>query len=456
MWKRSITLRLTLFFATVSTAVLLGFGYLVVRAVEAHFEEQDLMLLKPKLDLAVEVASNLQSPEQFALLPEQLHIALVHEDMAVMIATPDGRRLAGTADYPFPQALLRSGEPGKLVKWREEGRSFRGIAARTSTRIAAAPEVAVGFALDIGIHEKFMEQFRRELWIAVALGILIAAFLGWVAASRGLAPARAMAALARGITASSLKDRLFSDAVPIELADLADAFNGMLARLEESFRRLSEFSSDIAHELRTPVANLTTQVQVVLSRARSAEEYREVLYSNLELLDRMARMISDMLYLAKADNGLIMPSSEILDLASEAAELLDFYGALAEEKAVQLRFDGAGKARGDRLMIRRALSNLLSNAIRHAGRDGKVNVIVQPSAIGEATIEVKNTGLDIAPEHIGRLFQRFYRVERPGEPSGGTGLGLAITKAIVEAHGGSISATFGGGITSFVIVLPAA
>ena len=149
-----------------------------------------------------------------------------------------------------------------------------------------------------------------------------------------------MTRVAQRITASRLHDRLPMASLPTELVDLATAFNGMLARLEDSFRRLSEFSSDLAHELRTPIGSLMTQTQVALSRTRSAEEYREVLYSNSEEYDRLARMIADMLFLAKADNGLIVPRSETVDLAVEVRELFEFYDALAEDRAVRLALAG--------------------------------------------------------------------------------------------------------------------
>jgi two-component system heavy metal sensor histidine kinase CusS len=149
----------------------------------------------------------------------------------------------------------------------------------------------VAVALDTAAHQHFMIGFYRTLWLAIAVGIVTIALLGWVAARRGLAPVREMAKVAQRVTASRLDDRLPAATLPVELLDLATAFNEMLSRLEDSFRRLSEFSSDIAHELRTPIASMMTQTQVALSRVRTADSYREVLYSNAEEFDRLARMI---------------------------------------------------------------------------------------------------------------------------------------------------------------------
>ena len=246
--------------------------------------------------------------------------------------------------------------------------------------------------------------------------------------------------------------------MPPELIDLAIAFNDMLARLEGSFRRLSDFSSDLAHELRTPVSNLMTQTQVALSKTRSADQYREVLYSNLEEYERLARMIADMLFLAKADNGLIVPSSETVDLAAEVRDLFGFYEAFAEEQGVRLQLAGAGSISGDRLMMRRALSNLLSNALRHTARGGTVSVLIDQHKSGEIQLSVENPGEDIEPQHLPRLFDRFYRVDpsRHKARSDGAGLGLAITKSIVEAHQGTISVSSSNGLTFFAITFPAA
>jgi two-component system heavy metal sensor histidine kinase CusS len=230
----------------------------------------------------------------------------------------------------------------------------------------------------------------------------------------------------------------------------------MLARLEDSFRRLSDFSSDLAHELRTPISNLMTETQVAISKARSADQYREVLYSNLEEYERLARMIADMLFLAKADNGLIVPSSEMVDLAIEARELFGFYEAFAEEHGVSLVLAGGGVVRGDRLMIRRAMSNLLSNAVRHTPREGSVKVLIEECRSGETRLSVENPGEEIEPKHLPRLFDRFYRVDSSRhKASEGAGLGLAITKSIVDAHQGTIQAFSSNGSIRLAITFPA-
>src|SRR5690606_14407001 len=191
-------------------------------------------------------------------------------------------------------------------------------------------------ALDIDFHRQFMTDFRNSLWVSVAVGIALSALLGWFSARRGLAPARKTLNLMQRVSADRLGERLPPESMPSELAPLAAAFNDMLARLEDSLRRLSVFSSDLAHELRTPVSNLMTQTQVALARARTADEYREILYSNLEEYERLSQMTSDMLFLAKADNGLITTRTESVDLASEVERLFAFYEALADEHGIHL------------------------------------------------------------------------------------------------------------------------
>jgi two-component system heavy metal sensor histidine kinase CusS len=280
---------------------------------------------------------------------------------------------------------------------------------------------------------------------------------GWIAARRGLAPVRSMANVAQTITASRLDDRLDVASLPTELTDLAQAFNAMLSRLQDSFRRLTEFSSDLAHELRTPISNLTTQTQVALSRARSADEYRDVLYSNAEEFERLSRMIADMLFLAKSDNGLIVPESESVDLAREVRDLFDYYDALVEERGVRLALAGDGRVRGERLMLRRAISNLLSNAVNHTARGGQVDVSIATLESGSVRLAVTNRGETIAAEHLPRLFDRFYRVDPARQRlSEGAGLGLAITKSIVTAHGGTVRAFSADGVTRIEMEFPAA
>jgi two-component system heavy metal sensor histidine kinase CusS len=261
-----------------------------------------------------------------------------------------------------------------------------------------------------------------------------------------------MGRVAASVSARSLTTRLPVAQMPEELAELATTVNAMLQRLDDAFQRLSAFSADIAHELRTPLSNLLTHTQVTLTRPRSLEEYREALHGNLEELQWMAQMINDMLFLAKADHGLLVPGQTALALHDEVDALLEYYAPLAEDNEVQLLREGQAMLQGDRHMLRRALSNLLDNALRFTPAGGQIRVTLEPGL----RICVANTGAAIEAAALPRLFDRFYRVD-PARREGSSehaGLGLAITRSIVQAHGGSIRAQSQDGWTRFVIELP--
>ena len=439
---RSMTFRLTMLFALSSTVVLLLLGYLIAGAVERHFEEQDMDLLAGKLKLAQHALEKAHSQADLEALPQQLADSLVgHDALAVIVLVPDGQTLFATSAAEFPRTLLDSAsqtDQARPTIWTtSDKRPLRGISALARTGIKGSRPLIVGVATDVSHHEHFMQSFRTTLWSFVVLAAFLTGVLGWLAVRRGLAPLQAIRREAAGITAHRLHSRLPADAIPIELAELTATLNAMLARLEDSFRRLTAFSSDIAHELRTPVTNLLTQTQVTLAKERSAAEYGDVLASNAEELERLSRMIADMLFLARADNDLVVPRQEPLDLLDEVKGLFAFYEALAEEKSIVLSSSGSGCVAGDRLMLRRAISNLLSNALRHTPVGGQIGVHVDDMGDAGVRLSVENSGETIALEHLPRLFDRFYRVDSSRQrASDGAGLGLAITRSIMRAHGG--------------------
>lgn len=463
MQKLSLTTRLTMLFAAGSCTVLLALGWSIGSSIERHFEEQDRDVLIGKMLLAQHAIERVRSPDDFAQLPNLLSDALIgHHDLVVQVLGPNKKVLLASPDMAFTQAwqILGSTDRSQALKtWTQDERSYRGMALAISTAIAGLPPLVVTVAINIEHHQAFMRMFTRTLWLFVTGAAVATGLLGWFAASRGLAPLRMMRDRAAAVTARKLDQRLPVDAVPPELAELAQSLNAMLARLENAFHRLSDFSSDIAHELRTPVSNLMTQTQVSLSRPRDAASYREILESNAEEFERLTRMISDMLFLAKTEysetEDLIASNSGPIELALEVQSLFDFYEALADDKGVQLRLQGVCTATGDRLMLRRAVSNLLSNALRYTPHGGTVVVRLRAEP-GQCILEVENPGHAIAKEHLGRLFERFYRADpsRQHVTGEGTGLGLAITQAIVRAHRGQVSVQSEQGLTRFTITLP--
>nr|WP_255428843.1 heavy metal sensor histidine kinase [Saccharophagus sp. K07] len=212
---------------------------------------------------------------------------------------------------------------------------------------------------------------------------------------------------------------------------------------------------NIAHELRTPLTNLATQTQVGLGLARTLEEYRELLYSNLEEQERLTKMVNDMLWLAQSENGLLKPNWELLDLRQEVEATFEFFEALAEDKKITLAVGGDRvNVMADRSMLRRVISNLLSNALRYTPENETINVTVE--GVGnQAQITIENPGQGIPEDHLPKLFDRFYRVDPSRQrQSEGAGLGLAIVKSIIEAHDGNVEVSSEMGTTRFVISLP--
>ena len=455
---KSLTARLTLLFAVVSSSVLLILALVIAELVERHFEDMDLELLEGKLELIQHAVISARTEGNFDGLSAQLDAALVgHHGLAVGVWGPDGKRLflSEEAEFPENNALLK---PGQVLPktWKGHGEQhYRGISGQAPTGIQGEPPAMVLLSTSLTHHDHFMQSFRMTMWTVVSLAALLSGFLGWIAARRGLAPLRNIARRASDITANSLDQRIDEGEIPVELAEVVTPLNEMLGRLKESFDRLSDFSSDIAHELRTPVSNLLTQTQVMLSKARSIDEYQDVLASNAEELERLSRTIADMLFLAKADNHLIVPTQEPVDLEAEISSMLEFYEPLIEEKYLKLTFLGHAEVDGDRLMLRRAVGNLLSNAIRHTPEDGFINIALENDG-EKVSIRIENSGETIPSEHLPRLFDRFYRVDSSRQRTGeGSGLGLAITKSIALAHNGSVSVCSMDGVTSFSLGLPA-
>ncbi|XHF39191.1 heavy metal sensor histidine kinase [Metapseudomonas boanensis] len=449
MRRLSLTARMSLLFAACTATVSLVAGALFSRASEAHFIELDQQLLEGRLEL---FQSALRQVDTAAALPESLpalrQVLTQHPDLDLRIDGNDGRiwfnTLTGQSTSPPPR-------PG-LQRWREGGIDYRVL--RAPLRLDGPSSADITLLLDITHHQHFLERMQALIWLTVGLSALATALLGAWVARQGLRPLHQMANVAAGVSASSLTTRLTEDGVPQELVELAGAFNAMLARLDDGFQRLSAFSADIAHELRTPLSNLLTQTQVTLSHPRRADEYRETLHSNLEELQRLAQMVSDMLFLAKAEHGLITARREPLDLTAELDALIEFYSPLTEEGEVQISRTGEARVSADQGLLQRALSNLLDNALRFTPAGGAIDLKLEHDACG-LRLTVANTGPVIAAELIPRLFDRFVRAD-PARREGGehAGLGLAITRSIIRAHGGEIRCESADGWTRFIIQFP--
>lgn len=454
----SLTARLAALFAALTASLLVLVAVLFGRMLEAHFQELDLHELQGKVTL---IRNALQEDAATGGRPERIQAlerAFVgHESLGVLLRDVDGRVLYVIHPEHFT-AAQRAGErlPGASADWTVDERPHRGVEVGIALpRIGSTDQTIEALvALDLSHHAHFLTSVRNATWAGVVAAALAAALFGWFAAHRGLAPLRRVTETARRLSARQLAERLAIDDAPLEVRDHVEAFNGMLARLEAAFQRLGDYSADIAHELRTPISNLMTQTQVALSRPRTITEYQDILASNLEEYERIARMVSDMLFLAKADQNTLAHASEPVDLALEADALIDFYEALAEERQVGIVRQGQASVQGDRLMLRRALSNLISNALRHTPDGGRITIRIDTAAAG-IHLAVCNVGDPIPADQIERIFERFHRGSAQRESRGeGAGLGLAITRSIVRAHGGKITAQSADGVTGFTITLP--
>ncbi|EKT4467288.1 heavy metal sensor histidine kinase [Pseudomonas putida] len=446
MRRLSLGGRLALLFAACTAAVSLSAGLLFSRASERHFIELDQQLLGSRLSLMRALLDGVANPDALAQRLPALRNELSHQaDLALRIRGADG-----VVWYDSRTDLPETPRHSGLATLHADGIDYRSLSTRLDEQNPSAGQLTL--FLDITHHQHFLQGMQRLIWLTVGLSALATALLGAWAARRGLRPLRQMGEVAASVNARSLTTRLPVAQMPEELAELADTVNAMLQRLDDAFQRLSAFSADIAHELRTPLSNLLTHTQVTLTRPRSLEEYREALHGNLEELQWMAQLVNDMLYLAKADHGLLMPNREALDLAQELDALLEYYAPLAEDAEVQLLREGQARLEGDRHMLRRALSNLLDNALRFTPKGGEIRVTLVPGT----QITVANTGPAITPAMLPRLFDRFYRAD-PARREGSSehaGLGLAITRSIIQAHGGTIRAECVEGWTRFVVELP--
>ena len=451
----SLTLRLTLLFSSVATLVLLSFGWMIENSIAHHFEAGDAKELKLIASAVKAPLQSLQSTQNLSLLRQRFNDILIGHHHPLLLVLQNRKKLLFSSPElrPYLSELSQLHEQGRprITHWEMAGKHYR-ILAET-LQINQIPFTLI-IAISIDFHQKFLDNFRTILWLVVLGSIAVMSLMSWIAVHYGLRPLHQIIQQLGHIRSHELNTRLDPATVPKELAELILSFNALLARLDESFERLSHFSDDIAHELRTPVTNLITQTQVALSRARSKEAYQEVLYSNMEEFERLSLMIADMLFLAKTDNNTDPIEMEHVNMNYELHNLFDYYEAWADENAVTLHIEGQLTLQCNRLMIRRALSNLLANAIRHTPMGKQVTVILH-STSQDANIIVQNPGEPILSTHIPKLFDRFYRADPSRQRTReGAGLGLAITKSIIEAHGGHIHVTSDDRYTRFYIKLP--
>ena len=300
---------------------------------------------------------------------------------------------------------------------------------------AGGQPLTIQVAQDRSADEQFTKEFAALLAIVMTFGVLASAAIASTVAKRGLRPLLEMAHSLNRIGPTHLNERVTPIGWPRELRPLAVAFDKMLARLEDSFRRLSQFSADLAHELRTPVGNILGESQVALTRTRTPDEYREVIESNVAECERLSGIIDNLLFLARAEAADGHIQRMVFDGTTAVAKIAALYQMIAEEQQITITCSGEANIYADRMLFDRAVSNLVENALRYTPNGGRILISIATTA-AHSEISVKDSGCGIAAEHLPRVFDRFYRAD-PSRSSQGSGLGLALVKSIADLHGGT-------------------
>lgn len=355
-------------------------------------------------------------------------------------------------DLRFPRAAVALGSAEVIRGEAVDGRHYLLTSLRT---LRDRDALIIHLALDQTRSEDMLEHFRERAFVALFAGATLLALSGAFVARRAMRPLTTITAATKNLDVSSLDDELEAHTWPAELRVLAAEFSSMQRRLADSFRRLAQFSADLAHELRTPVNNLLGEAEVALRQPRTEGELRETLESMLEEIQRLRRMIEELLFLARSEHPERWSELADVDAGAEVKAVVDFFSVVAEEKGISIAVEGQARVRADRYLLRRALSNLMANALQYSHRGASVRVRLNTDD-RETTIAVADTGPGIAATHLPRLFDRFYRVDeaRSRHPEG-TGLGLAIVQSIASLHGGRVTVSSTPGIgTTVTIVLP--
>ena len=444
----SITRRLTLFY-TLSTLALLTLVTLALyQLLVKDLKYEDSKFIAGKIHdirmilqahsgdpqfLEEEIqAEGLTSPAS----PYRTHYARVLDETGrVEIETPGMTRLLKGTPFPAPRENAET-SPESHVWQSPEGRAYWLMAAWADPD---RPGRLIQIALDTSKQRRLLAKYRQRLAMVLPLGLLCSGLISWMITRQGLSPLRQMADTVQRITINQLHERIDLGRWPEELLVLAHTFNQMLARLEDSFVRLSQFSADLAHELRTPISNLMGETEVALARRREPEEYRQVLESSLEEYGRLARMIDSLLFLARAEGAQLPLQWDQFEGRTELDRIRDFFEVMAEEQGITLTCQGEAMLTADRILLRRAVSNLVANALRYTPKGGNILLAIAQADQKWTDISISDTGCGIDPEHLPKLCDRFYRVDNARSyRDEGTGLGLAIVKSIVELHKGSM------------------
>lgn len=457
----SLLRRLTLAFAAVAALVFALTGAYLYRSLSAELIRCDDIEIAGKLNQFLQLAHASGSTAALRADPAVFHeVLLSHPGVYLGIYDGANRPLVEHTDETGNTlaSVIAKPQPAAVAGASPFTCSPPGIGTsrcvRARATLPSGETIQVALARTATDRQSLLESYRVDIWLAAALGALLVGALGYAVASRGLRPVESLGRQTSRIEAHNLNARLDARGGPVELHELATSVNRMLDRLERAFVRLSQFSSDLAHDMRTPLANVISSSQVTLSRARTTDEYEALIDSNIEECERLQRMIENMLFLARTDNARQHLKTAELDAGNELRRLASYFQALADEAGVHLAVHGDAPVVADAMLFRRAVSNLASNALQHAEAGSTIELAVSAHA-GDTVVEVTNRGAAIPPEQIERIFERFYRIDSSRHGAArNAGLGLAIVKSIVELHRGKIEVTSRDGRTTFALSFP--
>lgn len=459
MKPASLSLRLGLSVSLMGAALVLLLACLAVFALQHELDSRARKDLDRKM---LQVEHNLRVDLRNEDLARRAHplldVIMGHDNLSLSILALNARHPSLLSLGPALEMQLHdlpTDDRLTFHEWRDSADN-QILTATRLMRLRDDTTVRVMMSLNRADDNALLQAYLNSTLLALPLLLLLIGISAWKLVQIGLRPLRHFRRIAGRVSAQDLEHRLPDTGLPQELAELARAINVMLDRLDQGVRQLSQFSDDLAHELRTPIGNLMGKAQVTLARERDGDNYREALEDSVEELTRLNRIINDMLFLAQVSQPQAQVLLGPLALAQEAERVSELFTFSAELKGIELRLHGWGTAMADRLMFQRALSNLLSNAIRHSPENQVIAMSIERQG-DEIHLAVANQGPGIAKAHLPHLFERFYRAgSGRSRLEGGTGLGLAIVKSIMQLHGGRVEACSApAGPTRFTLVFRA-
>jgi len=468
MVRSSIRFKLTIWYATAMGLVLLFFSAILYvtmsRALYAEIDAKIKAMAEITASSSNKLAGHFDLTQLESILEEKLGFRTPGKFIQILDNTGSvGQTSVNLQSHPLPITL------SALKKASNKEISFETLEAKESkypVRVVTYPIVEndeVVSIVQIGTSLQAIQDTLHKLFLTFLFGVpaslTMASFGGWFMAKKSLSPVKDITTAARMITARNLDQRIAVANPDDEVGMLAETFNEMIARLNNSFRRINQFSSDVSHELRTPLTIIRGEMEVALRAHRTLEEYREVVASGLEEVERMSKMVEELLLLSKAEDDASMLNLSIVPLHSLLDTIYNNALALARGKGVDVTIQNNEEVyvNGSEMRLRQLFLNLVDNAIKYTPPMGKVAIVLTQNK-EYAHVSVTDTGIGIAKEDQDKIFERFYRVDKSrtregrkvpdGEfkerrarsrEIGGTGLGLAICKKIVKGHGGQIT-----------------